>query len=102
VRVVSIRISNLSLGYTPTEDGGPKYPNALSASGTGKDRRVGVLESFLFLWSNERNEFVLLKMILGRLIGSKQECHEPQILGCFLENEEFSVCDGHVLGLRSR
>ena len=61
MRVVSIRISNLSLGYTPTEDGGPKYPNALSASGTGEDRRVGVLESFLFLWSNERNEFVLLK-----------------------------------------
>ena len=66
MRVVSIRISNLSLGYTPTEDGGPKYPSALSASGTGKDRRVGVLESFLFLWSNERKEFVLLKHDTGK------------------------------------
>ncbi len=36
------------------------------------------------------------------LSGSAQEFVETRILGCFLKNYEFGLCDGHALGLQQQ
>jgi hypothetical protein len=37
-----------------------------------------------------------------KIYGSAQEFVETRILGCFLKNHEFSLCDRHVLSLQQQ
>jgi hypothetical protein len=40
-----------------------------------------------------------VRKLYERFFGSAQEFVETRILGCFLKNDEFGLCDRHALSL---